>query len=477
MEKLCNFFKNVFVVTIVIIVVMGMFRGLMLNDNGYILEAARRVSIGQVPYRDFHFMYTPGSVMLLGIFFKIFGASVFVERIVMLIFGAIGYWLIILLLNDYQKNEFLSTLAALIYLVWGSLHINFAWPVMFVLPISFIFLYIFQKSFELKSNRMFYLSGILALLILFFKQNFGIGIILVVFISFFVNKVKTKNVFAFVGGYCSLAGIWFLYILVTQSLFAMTDDFILFNLTKIIIEKRLATKLPLDNLFKILIYSFPLFVNIFALVIILIKKQFKYISIVSFGIVYYLIGIRPTTDYVHLVPLLAFTGLSLYIISCNNGKLIKYFGIFIIFGLIIFGAWSGFFKNYYRWNTPLVEQNDFMKDNKINIFTNTSNKERLIKTLEAIDKQTKLNNQIFVYGDAPLIQFITKSQTPINYLSNSLLSTNEYVDILEQIKKYSINTIVEVQFADKTTVVYDYIVKNYTPVATVSSSVIWMKNK
>ena len=454
---------------------MAMFRGIMLNDDGYILEAARRVSIGQVPYRDFHLMYTPGSVMLLGMFFNIFGVSIFVERVIMLVFGAIGCWFIVLLLNDYYENKFLSIFAALIYLVWGCLHINFAWPVMFVLPISFIFLYVFQKSIELNNNRMFFLSGVLALLILFFKQNFGIGIVLVAFISFILNQVKVKNVMAFLGGYCSAAGIWFLYILMTQSFFAMKNDLILFNFTKIIIENRLTTTFPLDNPFKILIYLFPLIINIFGLVVIIYKKQLRYVSIVSFGIIYYLIGIRPTTDYVHLVPLLACSGLSLYIISSDNSKWIKYFGRFTIFGLIVFGAWSGLFRNYYRWSAPLVKHNDFMKDHKSNIFTNTSNKERLIKTSDAIDKQTKLSNQIFVYGDAPLLQFISNYQTPINYISNSLLSKNEYADMLEQIKKYSVNTIIEAQFADKTTIVYDYIVKNYTPVATVSSSVIWIK--
>jgi hypothetical protein len=203
--------KVIFVVFVLFFIVIGMFRGIMLNDDGYILEAARRVSLGQIPYRDFHLMYTPGSVLFLGIIFKIFGVSLLVERISMLLVGLIGCYFIVRLLNDYQKNIYLSILGALIYLVWGSLHINFAWPVMFVLPLSFIFLFFFQKAIKLKNNKMFYLSGVLALLILFFKQNFGVGILFVVLFSFVINKINIKNIFAFLGGYCSFVGLWLLY--------------------------------------------------------------------------------------------------------------------------------------------------------------------------------------------------------------------------------------------------------------------------
>lgn len=50
-------------------------------DEGIALTGAMRVMAGQVPHRDFYFNYGAGSLLLYAGMFKIFGASVLVERI------------------------------------------------------------------------------------------------------------------------------------------------------------------------------------------------------------------------------------------------------------------------------------------------------------------------------------------------------------------------------------------------------------
>ncbi|MCX6706156.1 MAG: hypothetical protein NTV24_03595, partial [Candidatus Woesebacteria bacterium] len=40
-------------------------RGLVVGDEGYILDAGWRFSQGQIPYRDFWILYPPGMVFLL----------------------------------------------------------------------------------------------------------------------------------------------------------------------------------------------------------------------------------------------------------------------------------------------------------------------------------------------------------------------------------------------------------------------------
>ncbi len=55
-------------------------RTIYLFDEGISLTAGLRVSAGQVPYRDFHFIYGPALPYALAALFKVFGPTVFVAR-------------------------------------------------------------------------------------------------------------------------------------------------------------------------------------------------------------------------------------------------------------------------------------------------------------------------------------------------------------------------------------------------------------
>lgn len=50
-------------------------------DDGVLLYGAERVLAGDIPYRDFYFIYTPGNIYLLAFIFKIFGPSIIIQRI------------------------------------------------------------------------------------------------------------------------------------------------------------------------------------------------------------------------------------------------------------------------------------------------------------------------------------------------------------------------------------------------------------
>ena len=55
-------------------------------DEGIILSDADRILRGQVPYRDFFYLYTPGSYFLLALAFKLFGQSLVVARSILLVY-------------------------------------------------------------------------------------------------------------------------------------------------------------------------------------------------------------------------------------------------------------------------------------------------------------------------------------------------------------------------------------------------------
>ncbi len=52
-----------------------------LYDEGIVLTGAMRVAAGQIPHRDFYFIYGPAEIYLLAGLFKLFGSSLLVERL------------------------------------------------------------------------------------------------------------------------------------------------------------------------------------------------------------------------------------------------------------------------------------------------------------------------------------------------------------------------------------------------------------
>ncbi len=56
-------------------------RGFVAHDEGWILNPASRLLHGEAVYRDFHFIYTPGTLFFTTLLFALFGESVIVARI------------------------------------------------------------------------------------------------------------------------------------------------------------------------------------------------------------------------------------------------------------------------------------------------------------------------------------------------------------------------------------------------------------
>src|SRR4051794_27527541 len=65
-----------------VISAITVYKGVQPNDEGLMLQAARRIAQGQVPYSDFWWYYPPGQPYLLGGLWSIFGPSLLAWRVV-----------------------------------------------------------------------------------------------------------------------------------------------------------------------------------------------------------------------------------------------------------------------------------------------------------------------------------------------------------------------------------------------------------
>src|SRR3990167_8376883 len=80
-------------------------RGFAYYDEGFILHAAQRVLQGEVPYRDFDLIYTPGSVYLTAAAFKLLGESILTGRILMLLVSWLTGYLVYLICVKATKKK------------------------------------------------------------------------------------------------------------------------------------------------------------------------------------------------------------------------------------------------------------------------------------------------------------------------------------------------------------------------------------
>jgi hypothetical protein len=170
-----SFFWIIFFSTIFLLFFFN--RGFLYHDEGYILHAVQRMIDGEIPYRDFNFIYSPGILLVLFSFFKIFGETILVGRIVVLVTQIISAGLIYKLAKKINSDNAFAIFSTIIFLIFGPGHINFPWPVVFALLTG-----VLSMEFFLKEN--FFLSGVFAFLVFIFKQNFGIGVMLSIFFYF-----------------------------------------------------------------------------------------------------------------------------------------------------------------------------------------------------------------------------------------------------------------------------------------------------
>lgn len=474
----------------VILIIVGFLsfyisRGVSYYDEGYILYGGQMIAQGEIPYKDFHFAYTPGSIVLTAFAFKIFEESILSERIITLIFQLFTIWILWSLLLSITKRKSIALLGIAMYIPWGPGHINFAWPVMFAICFGLLTCLLFIKGIIHKDKRLFFIAGITVILTFLFKQNFGVVLLVNCFLAYFwVRELKNKSYIGhFILGAIFSSSLFLLYLFITKSFNAFIDDFWIYTVQRIILEKTLDTPFIYGQAFaekivKTLFYLFPFLISLFGLVLCLKKKRY-YFFVCSFCLLFYVIGIRPTTDYTHLVPLLSLSGiplgLSLFLIK---NKQIKKLLIIISVIFISLGIYSSFYKDYYRWEVPLTQQVIFVDTPRVMIFTDNRRNLGMKQLGQYIQNNTQEKEQIYVHYYAPIIYFLANRSNATSYAihpSNAHMQVYQKEVIASLQKKKTRIVITHINNQHEKTPIGVFIRKNYLRQTIIDDYVVWKK--
>jgi hypothetical protein len=462
-----------------------MTRGVVTHDEGYILWSSEKLLNGLLPYRDFHFVYTPLSLFLTSLTFAILKPSILSSRLLMVIINLVTSWLIFKTVFLSTKNKIYATLALLIFVAWGPTHINFSWPVMYAIFTGTATCYLLMKFIETRREMYLFAAGIMTFTVFLSKQNFGV-VMLFPLISFFIIKHarNLKFVLSFIYGY-SWAFIFFvIYLLQTDSVGSFINDFYVFTIQRIVINSGLTTSFiyhdsVLNMVLRTGIYLVPIVLSLSSFVLLFIRRRFHLLFIPVFVSSFYIVGIRPTTDYIHLAPLMSLIGLPLALYFRYNIQTTVRIILFVFsFTFILLGFQTALFKGYYRWDSPLIEHNVFFKDPKVNIFLNEKFADEFKQLIEITNKNSREGDYILVDTYNPMIYFIIRRAEPTkhNFLSTGVSPAVYYNEVKGNLIAKKVKVIFMGNNALNALPIKNYIIKNYHFEKTIQDFDVYVRN-
>jgi len=424
-------------------------RGLMLNDEGYILQAAQRITQGEVIYKDFFIAYTPLSPIITAFGFILLGESIITARLIALAASLLTLIIIYKLAAMLTKNEILRWAPVLFFLVWGPMHINFSWPVVYSSLTGVATCY-FLFCVKVKKNKNYYFwAGFSAVMTLLFKQNFGVASLAVLGVYFLINNKERRYIPVTSIGIGLPILVWGIYILLTNSTDAVIENFYFYFYQKLVVEGVDQTPFiysgsALTSIFKLGFYLLPLTLSLIASIYTWREKK-ELIFIPLFCALYYLTGIRPVTDYVHYTPLLALSGLSIFLIILYSKRRYEKIAISLIFfGLIIIGVYASVFRAYYRWESPLISHIHLLDNEKMSVLVDNKYKKLITDMEEYVNAQTVKNEYIFINYYSPSLYFILERKNPTRfiYLSPNVVDYKYQIEIERNLVDKKVNVVI-----------------------------------
>ena len=426
--------KNLIILIIILLPMIIFFhtRGIVFGDEGYILHSSERILDGQLPYRDFSFIFTPGSIFLTALSLKILGTSILSSRLLMVAVSILTIILIYKCIHLPTRNKVYATIASLIYAAWLPTHLNFSWPTSFALSSAFLSCYFVLKFLETRKVKYLSLFGFTVFSVFIMHQGIGLATI-ISSILFFVPK-SSRNVLYhihFLSGTAWGAILFLSYLLLTDSFAQFFSNFS-FNPTTDIF-------MTAEKLNPIYFFFVPIITSA-SIILLYIRRRFHLLFIPAIILTCFIIETQSSPNPFRLLPFIALSGvpLALYI-RYNISSTVRALLFLLMFLLVGGGFITGLVKDYYKSEIPLRNNTLFSPHPRIFVFT-TPEDQRIIKAL----RESAMNDYIYVDSFDPLIYFISSKKDPMqdSYLTIWDGPTQYYNEVQGNLVAKEVGTLV-----------------------------------
>jgi 4-amino-4-deoxy-L-arabinose transferase-like glycosyltransferase len=446
------------------------------------LEAARLIYLGKIPYRDFYFQYTPLTIWLGALWFKIFGVGILKLRWLALLISfatvIVGYFIARKIFS--RSIVFLVTLGLI---VWGFPQTNFLWPSSTALLFLFLVIYFLIKFTEEPKNLYLILSGISVAFSLLTKQNLGLAAFLgasVYILYLWLKKNKGFGFLWFFGGHLPVIMLVVLSLGINLKTTSGLREFFIRSLD-VITGKSLFAPYPLFSglepgfsglakwFGKTFIYLFPLLLYIVSAFFCIRKRKQEDLWYLIFFLtgLYFFAMMWPLSDLVHLtfaVPAIIIMSAAF---TLFKSKLWTKFAKISLIVLIFVGFYKTFFMKYYTFETPYLLQTrevsingeKFYLDEKYSVIANR---------LSELKTSVFRGKAVFAHPYMPMFYYLIDQTAPTYelYTVDSLLSHPDQLRVIKELKEKNVDFVILETWREKNSqnLITKYIRDNYKKV-------------
>jgi len=450
-------------------------KGLIFFDEGYMIHFAQRITQGQVPYYDFFIQYTPGFFYLLALSFKLFGTTVLTGRILTVIIALASVFLTLILLDELQVHSLkLKISSTIVTTALGFPLLNIPIDIWPCILLTIVLMIVYLKSSTSSSLKHIVILGILLSLMLFMKQNIGLGFLLLInaLILFSQKKnsaMKIKSIVIIDCLFVVLSVPWIYYFFIRSG---DLSEFLRFNHDFVANYPFSYPSLffiiqPL-GIFKLLPYYLPvIFFLILCYSYFFKKERSIYLFLSTFPLMGFGLTIIPLTDLIHIYPFLGLS-LTMFLVFVQKTN-IRFKAIYIVLIAItaLLGVYLTFFKGQYRYELPYKVDTAILNIPPAKgLLIYPSYAQDLLVMNTYIDAHTKKSDYIFVYPFSPMLYFLLDRQNPTRYanLLPKNLTTKEEKQTIKTLKEKKVSFVIVAGNYKFNTPMSRWIINNTIPV-------------
>lgn len=391
--------------------------------EAYLLNNSEKLLKGLLPYRDFHFIYTPAVLFFNGFSFVLFKASIFSSRLLAVALYLLASAIVYKIVFISTKNIFYATLAVVIFVALGPSRINFPSPETCALFTGLICNYLLLKFIQTRHYKYLFIAGIACFSVFLSEQFAGIMMLIPIAIFFSVKHARNLSMItSFLYGY-----IWGIIFFVVYLLLNQSFPSFIYDLQRSFVG--IGSYITSPHAAQIIVFSTIMLIVSFASAALLyIRRRFHLLFLPFFCVA--LMASTFLSSNIDKALYVALIGIPIalylrYNISSNIRLL-----LFLVSFLFIL---HGFQNIFITAKSILNKRVLYYQHSKVNVFQDNN----LITTIEnlrpIVDAYTKSNEYIFVDPTDAIIYFIMNRKDPSTEDSNNPNKAFYYKNVISNI--------------------------------------------
>lgn len=483
------------------------------SDWGGIVVAAKLFLNGDIFYKDFSIVYTPGIYLYTALAFKIFGIKLWSALAAWTFIRAINCSLFYLLGRKFFQHKVAVILSLILWIIPGPIHKSF------LIFLGLLHLIIFLKLINSNNKVLYLFSGLIAGVSFIFRFDLLLSFVITLLLIESMKLIKPiesksfklqimtsiKNFLIFCVGTLSSILLFVLYLVYNSVLSEAINQTLSFLGRE---RSGMFSLPPLSKITSWGIWDFSHYAVVFVplgISLLLLIEIIRNIKVKRFGdidrqllvlFVYGLLSLHQVLRWPWVGRLFQilppFIIADIYLILThyfNHDRFIKkphlIYTIFMIaINLVLFSLIIGSLtmSDMYTNNSILIRLTNktLLSVPKVSVYTTKKKAEEVHKVIDIIETETSKDDYIYIVQYYPMYYFITdrKNATRYYFLEAYVYSEEKQLEVIKELEDKNVKLVISGPNHPETpeaTILNAYLSKNFEIIERVGEKIIYKK--